>query len=101
MASLLAIYANEAITLVAEPTKDKWGTPTADGVEVSTKARVIWKTRLVRDNAGELVESQGYADMETMPEHVETLKVSGIEYNVLSVQEHQDWSDQFYRVYFR
>jgi hypothetical protein len=94
--SLVKRYLNETVTLVSK-TLDTWGalseTTTSD-----VQARVDWKTRLVRNFAGEQVVSAGTVILLEMPSHESLVRISGTDHTILAISEKQAFRASHYEV---
>jgi len=98
MSGLLGIYRTETITWRRAATPDQWG-ERGNPTDTPIPARVTWKTRLVRNFAGEEVAAAGSVLMDQMPGHDDLIRVNYIDHAILAIDEVQDFSVSHYEVF--
>ncbi len=98
MDGLLDVYKTEAITWLVAGTPDQWGTYPAPA-ETAINARVVWKTRWVRNLAGEQVVSSASLLMTEMPTHEDRFRISGVDHAIVAIVEVKDFSVSHYEVF--
>ena len=98
MDGLLDVYKTESITWLVAGTPDQWGTYPAPA-ETAIAARVTWKTRWVRNLAGEQVVSSCSVLMTQMPSHEDRISISGVEHAIVAIHEVKDFSISHYEVF--
>jgi len=92
----------DAVTLVQEPVKDKWGTPTGSGTQIVVDARVEYETVMVTDFDGneEVSRVQVVISPRTVT-HEDKVLLDGTEYGIIRWQKLKDFDDQAMRIYLR
>lgn len=96
---MIGSYCTDSITLIAPASKDEWGEPSGPETEIPLKARVEFKSKLVRDLAGNEVMSVARVVFRTRtvdPESKIRLDdYSTDEHGILSVSRPKDFRDRF------
>lgn len=94
---MLNAYLQDNI-IIRKVTYDQWGTPSTS--DVSTVGRFIFKTKLVRNDAGEQVVSSANVLLkpDASIEHEDKIVYSGKEYSILSIEIGKDFTDRMKKV---
>ena len=100
---MLDVYGVDSIIILRapDPAYTEWNEPIA-ATEETVKGYVEWKTKLVRNLAGEEVVSSGNATIpiDTTINHIDKLKINSVEYPILTIEYGKDFSNVWTRVYF-
>ena len=90
---MIRAYCTDDLTVLRWQGEDQWGEP-LDYAEIDVKGYVKWKTRLVRNIAGEQVVSRGMAYLvyDENLTHKDFLKIKGIRYAIIDCREGKDFS---------
>lgn len=96
---MISAYLTELVTVVVPGGRDAWGSRTGDTSE-SARARVEYKTKLVRNERGEEVASHHQVLMEERTlTHEHRIVVDGVERAILSIGRAADFGTRYLRVY--
>lgn len=94
---MINAYLQDDIT-IRKVTYDQWGTPSTS--DTSTVGRFTFKTKLVRNNAGEQVVSS--ANVLLKPDesvaHEDKIVYSGKEYSIISIEVQKDFTDRVIKI---
>jgi hypothetical protein len=94
---MLNSYMTDDITIKAV-TYDQWGSPTESEIEV--KGRFEFKTKLVRNQAGEQVVSSANVMLPVITlGHQDKIVYGGKTYSILSIELKKDFSNRFLLIY--
>jgi len=95
---MIGAYLTDEITIIKSAGVDKWGEPLTPE-EIETKARIDYKTRLVRNFAGEQVVSSATILLKNRElSHEDKIKFDGIEHAILNIAKKKDFSNQYLEV---
>jgi len=101
---MLNVYSVDSIIILRAPAVPytEWNEPIAP-TEETVKGYVEWKTRLVRNLAGEEVVSSGNVliKIDTTVDHIDKLKINSVEYPILTIEYGKDFSKVWTRIYFQ
>ena len=101
---MLNVYGVDDIIIVRapDPAYTEWNEP-IDPTEETVKGYVEWKTKLVRNLAGEEVVSSGNVliPIDTTVNHIDKLKINSVEYPILTIEYGKDFSNVWTRIYFQ
>ena len=97
---MVGVYFTDSITWVRAAGVDQWGEPLT-ATEVSIRARVNWKTRLVRNFAGEQVIAAGTVLVSDKPSHEDNVEIDGVLHVILAIHEKKVFATvSHYEVFF-
>ena len=84
---MLNAYSTEPITIVRDVGRDEHGTPITPTTE-KIKGNITWKTRLVRNLAGEEVVSRGFIETtyDGTIDHKDRIRINSVNYPILSLE---------------
>ena len=84
---MLNAYSADSITIVRDMPRDKWGVPGTPTTE-KILGVVTWKTRLVRNFAGEEVVSRGFieATYDGTIDHKDKIRINSVDYPILALE---------------
>ena len=99
---MLSVYSVDSIIIVRDAGYDEWNQPNPSTLE-SVKGYVEWKTRLVRNLAGEEVISSGHVllDYDGTIDHQDKLRINSKDYPILTIEKGKDFSNVVTTVYFQ
>ena len=83
---MVGIYLTDTITWVRAAGVDQWGTPLTP-VSASISARVDWRTKLVRNFAGEQVVAAGSVLVGDKPGHNDNFIIDGAAHVLIAIHE--------------
>ncbi len=109
---MIGVYLIHAVTLKQHKGKDNWGEPNADA-EISVKARVDYKERVIRGVGTELVTSNMRvmiknrtiitSDFSTRATNtisfLDKVTVDGVDHEILQIATQSDFRQQYMEVY--
>ena len=94
---MINAYMTDIIT-ISRTTYDTWGTAT--NVDTESKGRFEFKTKLVRNMAGEQVVSSANVMLPVVTiGHQDKIIYRGVTYSILSIEEKKDFSSRFLLIY--
>lgn len=94
---MLNAYMTDDIT-IQRVSYDTWGSPTP--ADTAYKCRFEYKTKLVRNQAGEQVVSNANVMLPVMTlGHQDKIVYSGITYSILNIELKKDFSNRFLLIY--
>lgn len=89
-------YLTDAVGILTPAPVDKFGEPAGEATFASTKARVNWTTKLVRNFAGEQVIAAGTVWLAHKPEHTDRIRIDGVDHAILSIAEKKSWNTVYF-----
>lgn len=93
---MINVYLSDNIVLIQSEGVDKWGEPLSP-TEISLKALIDYKTRLVRNFAGEEVVASARIMLKNMIlSHNDKIKFDDIEHAILNIAKKKDFSKNKY-----
>ena len=101
---MLKVYSVDDVIIVraADPPYDEWNNPNAPTLE-SVSGYLEWKTKLVRNLAGEEVLSRGnfLLTYDKTIDHTDKLRINGVDYPILALEPAKDFSNVGIRIFFQ
>jgi len=95
-------YFRDTVILTPEPTRDKWGTVTDAGTDVSLKGRIEYKYRRVIDNKGNEAISNAVVEIEDRTLDMDDkLTFDSTTHSIISWHKVRDAGFAYLRVYVR
>ena len=93
-------YLVDTVVVVKKPATDKFGSEIAPPEEISTRARVDYETRAMKDVAGNEVVSTanvylGYRELS----HEDRLRFDGEDHGIIRISKVKSFGSPFLRVY--
>ena len=96
---MISAYLVDSITILKSLGTDEWGEPLPP-TEISVKGRIEYKTKLIRDIAGEEVVSSAMVYLENRDlGHEDKLKFDDIEHVILRIDKPKAFSNPHLEVY--
>lgn len=93
---MISVYLTDTI-VIKKITYDQWGEPSETTETV--KARVEYKTRLVRNFAGEQVVSSARVMLSNrILSHADKINFDNVDHSILSIAKMKDFSNQYLMV---
>jgi len=99
---MLNVYSVDNIIIVRDAGYDKWNKPKPVTTE-TVSGYLEWKTKLVRNLAGEEVISRGnfLLTYDGTIDHKDKLRINGIDYPILALELAKDFSNVGIRIFFQ
>lgn len=83
---MIDAYLKQTVTRRAAGALDQYNDPTA-ATDTTVAAKVVWKTRLLRNANGDMVLAAGHILTKTQFAHTDMVVVDGVAHAVLGVEE--------------
>ena len=99
---MLNAYGVDSISIVRDGGRDQWNEPLASTVE-AVNGYVEWKTKMVRNQAGEEVLSRGYVilDYDGTIDHEDKIRIDSVDYPIIMIESMKDFSNVGTKVYLQ
>jgi len=96
---MISAYLVDDITILKYGGEDSWGEPLAPA-SINVKGKIIYKTRLIRNMAGEEVVSSAMVYLlDRALTHEDRLKFDGVEHTILRIDKPKAFSNPHLEVY--
>lgn len=95
---MIDVYLKDTVSIVTPAEADKFGDPVGDDTVASVNARVNWKTKLVRNFAGEEVVAAGTVLLKASPDHAAQIRIDDVDHAILAIAEKKHFSVSHYEV---
>lgn len=91
---MLNVYAIDSFYIIRSGGDDAWGEPLPVTLEAVT-GYIEWKTRLVRNFAGEEVASRAsiLLNYDGTIDHLDKIRITGVDYPILGLERMKDFSN--------
>lgn len=91
---MLNVYGVDSLYIVRSGGDDQWGEPLPVTLEAVT-GYIEWKTRLVRNFAGEEVASRAsiLLNYDGTIDHLDKVRIDGVDYPIIGLDREKDFSN--------